>query len=128
MTVADTLSGRSDHIPDDKPELEKRIFKEGQIIAAVNEVMYKDELSILEGIREITPHNNTVNTEIEYMKEKKKDLGNLNWDGQYLRNKGKIYVTKDSDLRKGVLYFHHDTFIGEHRGPNAISEFIARKY
>ena len=73
MIPADALSRRSDHIPDDMPELERRIFTNGQIISAVNEILYKNESDILEGIREITPHDETVEAEVKEEVRSKKN-------------------------------------------------------
>jgi predicted aspartyl protease len=124
----DALSRRVDHKPDDRPELVDRIFTDKHFLNAVSTVIYEDEAAILQGIRDITPYDDKVAPYITFIKESGKNLEDWSWDDKYLRRRGKIYVPGDPDLRQAVMYIHHDTRMGGHRGPKATLELISRKF
>ena len=87
-------------------------------------VLYEDEAAVLQGIKDITPHDG-VEPYISFIKQTGKPIGDWSWDGSFLRNKGKIFVPGDEDLRQAVLYIHHDSRMGGHRGSKATLELIS---
>lgn len=124
----DAISCRPDFKPEDKPELVSRIFTDEMFLKAITTVNYENEYDILSGVKQLLDKDDTVAPQLTFLRSTRKDLDDWSLKDGFLRKKGKIYVPNSWDLRKAVLWQHHDTFVGGHRGPKATQEFIQRKY
>lgn len=124
----DAISRRADYVPQDRPELEQRIFNPDQLVAAALQVIYNDELDILNGIVNLLPEDQSVSAQLKYISSTKKSIDGWSKEKDLLRYKGKIYVPNDKELRKAIIRLHHDTLMAGHGGPKATTELITRKY
>ena len=71
---ADAFSRRPDYIPEEHPERVQRIFSPEQFINAINTVIYNTENDVIDGIRSITPHDDSVAAVISYITKTTKSI------------------------------------------------------
>ena len=120
MEKADGLSRRPDRQEEVGKENEDRtLVKKEWLEARTLEEVIIEGVDILERIRKSKAVDNEVVKIVEEMKRANvKVLRNEEWreeDGLMLKE-GKVYVPKDEKLRAEIIWLHHDTPVGGHRG------------
>lgn len=124
----DALSRRVDYVPAERPELEQRIFRPDQLVAAATQVVYNDEADLLEGILMLLREDDTVKDKLQYIESTGREIEDWSKPKKFLLRKGKIYVPKHKELRKAVMHLFHDTLMGGHGGAKATLDLAGRQY
>ena len=132
MGKADGLSKQPDWQEGVGKENEDRMLvkKEWLETRALDKIVIEG-VDILDRIRRSKVVDDEIVKVVEEMKKANvKVLRNEEWreeDGLMLKD-GKVYVPKDEELRAKVIWLHHDTPVGGHKGQWKTVELVTRNF
>jgi len=132
MGKADGLSRRLDWKVGIEKDNEDQILIKDNWICNLQEVVIEGpEVELLEKIKKARSKNKDVVRVVEEMKKTKvKKLRGNEWkiEGKLVLKEGKVYVSKDEELRAEVIQLHHDVLTAGHEGRWKIVELVTRNY
>ena len=132
MGKVDRLSRRLDwKLGVDRDNENQVVIKENWICSLQEVVLEGPEVDMLEKIKKTRSRDEDVVRIVEEMKKAKvKELQGNEWqiEGELVLKEGKVYVSKDEELRTEVIRLHHDVPAAGYRGRWKTVELVTRNY
>ena len=132
MGKVDGLSRRPDwKIGVDRDNENQVVIKNNWICSLQEIVIEGPEIDILEKIKKATSRDEDIVRIVEEMKKAKvKKLRGNKWqmEGDLVLKEGKVYVSKDKELRAEVIWLYHNVPAAGHGGKWKIVELVTRNY
>ena len=132
MEKVDRLSRRLDwKLGVDRDNENQVVIKENWICSLQEVVLEGPEVDMLEKIKKTRSRDEDVVRIVEEMKKAKvKELQGNEWqiEGELVLKEGKVYVSKDEELRTEVIRLHHDVPAAGYRGRWKTVELVTRNY
>ena len=96
------------------------------------EVVIKEpEVDILEKIKRARDKDEEIVKVVEEMKKAEiRAVRGEEWqlEGELVLKEGKVYISKDKELRVEIIWLHHDVLMVGHRGKWKMMELVTRNY
>ena len=132
MRKVDGLSRRSDwKVKVDKDNENQIVVKDSWLRRLEEVIIEESEVEVLEKIKKARSKNENVIRVVEKMKKVKvKELQGNEWqiEGELVLKEGKVYVSKNEELRTEVIQLHHDVPAAGHGGRWKTVELVTRNY
>ena len=132
MGKVDRLSRRLDwKLGVDRDNENQVVIKENWICSLQEVVLEGPEVDMLEKIKKTRSRDEDVVRIVKEMKKAKvKELQGNEWqiEGELVLKEGKVYVSKDEELRTEVIRLHHDVPAAGYRGRWKTVELVTRNY
>ena len=132
MEKVDRLSRRLDwKLGVDRDNENQVVIKENWICSLQEVVLEGPEVDMLEKIKKTRSRDEDVVRIVKEMKKAKvKELQGNEWqiEGELVLKEGKVYVSKDEELRTEVIRLHHDVPAAGYRGRWKTVELVTRNY
>ena len=132
MGKADGLSRRSDwKVGVENDNDNQTIIKDNWLCRLEEVIIEGPEIDILEKMKKARSRDKDVVRIVEKMKKAKvKELRGNEWKikGDLVLKEGKVYVSKEEELRAEVIQLHHDVPAVGHRGRWKMVELVTRNY
>ena len=132
MGKVDRLSRRLDWKVSIEKDNENQVFIKDNWIRSMQEVVIEGlEVDIVEKIKKAKSRDeDTVRVVEEMKKVGVKELRGEEWklEGDLVLKEGKVYVSKDEELRAEVIQLHHDVPVAGHGGRWKMVELVTRNY
>jgi len=109
----------------------QKLIKEEWIRGIMEVVVEGPETMLLEKIKKARGKNEEVVRVVEKMKKVRvKNLRGDEWEIEedLVLKEGKVYVSKNKELRMEIVQLHHDTPVVGHRGRWKMTELVMRNY
>ena len=132
MGKADGLSRKPDWKIGVDKDNKNQVFIKDNWIRKLQEVVIKGpEVDIIEKIKKARSKDEDIVRVVEEMKKVGvKELRGNEWkiEGNLVLKEGKMYVSKDKELRAEVIWLHHDVPAVGHGGRWKTVELVTRNY
>ena len=132
MGKVDGLSRRPDwKIGVDRDNENQVVIKNNWICSLQEIVIEGPEIDILEKIKKATSRDEDIVRIVEEMKKAKvKKLWGNKWqmEGDLVLKEGKVYISKDKELRAEVIWLYHNVPAAGYGGKWKIVELVTRNY
>jgi len=132
MGKADGLSRKLDWKIEVDKDNKNQVFIKDNWIRKLQEVVIKGpEVDIIEKIKKARSKDEDIIRVVEEMKKVGvKELRGNEWkiEGNLVLKEGKMYVSKDKELRAEVIWLHHDVPAVGHGGRWKTVELVTRNY
>ena len=132
MEKADGLSRRLDWKVGVEKDNENQVFIKDNWICSMQEVVVEGpEVDIVEKIKKARSKDEDVVRVVKEMKKTGvKELWRNEWqiEEELVLKEGKVYVSKDEELRAEVIQLHHDVPAAGHGGRWKTVELVMRNY
>ena len=132
MEKADGLSRRLDWKVGVEKDNENQVFIKDNWICSMQEVVVEGpEVDIVEKIKKARSKDEDVVRVVKEMKKTGvKELWRNEWqiEEELVLKEGKVYVSKDEELRAEVIQLHHDVPAAGHGGRWKTVELVTRNY
>jgi len=132
MEKADGLSKRPDwKVGVDKNNENQIVVKDSWLRRLREVIIEGPEVEILEKIKKARDKDEEVVRIVEEMKKAGvKAIQEEEWkmEGELVLKEGKVYVSKDEELRMEIIRLHHDVPAVEHGGKWKTVELVTRNY
>ena len=132
MGKADGLSRRLDQkIGVDKDNKNQVVVKNSWVCRLEEVIIEGPEVKVIEKIKRARSKDEEVVRIVEEMKKAKvKELQEEEWQikGDLVLKEGKIYVSKNKELRVDIIWLHHDVLVAGHKRRWKTVELVTRNY